>query len=91
MSGKYTPGPWVVEEDGWISSEDGDPICMIQEGGFNDLLTMFANDRANAGLIAAAPDLLEACKAMLEYANVFTDSDAHRMTAAAIAKAEGRT
>lgn len=46
---------------------------------------------ANATLIAAAPDLLEALKGMLIVSNLFTDSPYHEAARAAIAKAEGRS
>lgn len=46
---------------------------------------------ANARLIAAAPELLEALKGMLVVANLFTDSPYHEAARAAIAKAEGRS
>ena len=50
-------------------------------------------DRANARLIAAAPELLAACKALVDLLNDDLDSDqcaAWDACVAAIAKAEGR-
>ena len=61
---KHTPGPWKIEYD-----NDGN-------GGFQEWLNigpakvmggrhLTEEDHANAQLIAAAPDLLEACQAMI--------------------------
>jgi hypothetical protein len=61
---KYTPGPW------WCN---GDPVVATVSGArsiaFTDTKGGGAEDVANARLIAAAPDLLEACveaESMLE-------------------------
>ena len=51
------------------------------------------NQEANALLIAAAPDLLEACKAALlalEDSPLHIDGPTSRIVEAAIAKAEGK-
>ena len=53
---KHTPGPWIVDTD-----------YIIQDGGTSDENTIaIVGDqeewKANAHLIAAAPDLLEALK-----------------------------
>ena len=55
----YTKGPWVVHEGGgrwWIDAESGNqitPSCNYEN----------ENDRDDARLIAAAPELLDALKA----------------------------
>jgi hypothetical protein len=67
---KHTPGPWVVvTEDGSIGSvaaADGSAVAQAQIRG---TLKKPNNEerRANAHLIAAAPELLKACKAALPY------------------------
>jgi hypothetical protein len=94
----HTPGPWMVEphadddevvyvcanytvRDGvtratWIAE------CDLQDGNLPE-------NHANARLIAAAPDLLKACKAAI--AELITDlSQTADYLRAAIAKAEGR-
>lgn len=53
MSGKHTPGPWLRRgQTDSIDSADGRSVCWV------NLHTMPAE--ANARLISAAPDLLEA-------------------------------
>ena len=92
---KYTPGPWNLSSKGdgrtyvEASSETADDIAV---------LLMDHDQRqnsANARLIAAAPDLLKACKRavhLFDYDDAtsvleWVDSPEFR---AAIAKAEGR-
>jgi hypothetical protein len=56
---KHTPGPWQVEDSSdWmdIVDADGDLIAEIEPGEC---------EKGNAQLIAAAPELLEALKAVL--------------------------
>lgn len=57
MSGKHTPGPWGI---------DGNINIWIMAGHLHVATVPRAHDgdwsSANAKLIAAAPDLLEACK-----------------------------
>lgn len=95
---KHTPGPWSV---GWpFAAGEGDEldIVAVNKGGIAFLKvipTGHANNmevlRANADLIAAAPDLLEALQAVVDAWNhEGTMLEAERLTLAAIAKAEGR-
>jgi hypothetical protein len=61
MTTQHTKGPWVAaSRDGepWVENEDGDYICAPHGYDFDE-------DLANAKLIAAAPDLLAACEALL--------------------------
>lgn len=64
---KHTPGPWESDSD-VVQPVDGQSfngchICRITDPGDG-----FSSEaRANAQLISAAPDLLEACKAALAY------------------------
>ena len=94
---KHTPGPWDVDFSGPARlaitgpSEETIARCDMQcENG--DV------DEANARLIAAAPDLLEACKAVEVWVILATARDAHpeavdnaladlKMLRAALAKA----
>jgi len=59
---KHTPGEWIIEpyenfDQIAILGMDGEGSRVLAVTDNNDL-----EDKANAQLIAAAPDLLEACK-----------------------------
>ena len=77
---------------GWLSVQpDGEHVCIAEARGKDDETAL-----ANARLIAAAPDLLAACKEAIRLHN-YTGDDAtdfaacvDGLLAAAIAKAEGR-
>lgn len=70
-SGKHTPGPWLIAtSNSWrrIVSRDSGNVCepIKQNDGHPDL--HFKNggpDGPDACLLAAAPDLLEACEEAL--------------------------
>lgn len=109
---KYTPGPWNIKRDE-RDEEPHDPIeifagrycvaCAIADDrhydAFGDDDVFLPMVEANAQLIAAAPDLLEACK--LAEANLTAQDDVEklilrteivlRFVRLAIAKAEGRS
>lgn len=95
----------------WWIDNDGDHLC-ICEGEVNDCgereevavlhcnrPSLRASQPANASLIAAAPELLDACKHALHALNtaprfrcgVLNSYDIASMLNHAIAKAEGRT
>ena len=63
---KHTPGPWKVYRSNWdhtISVCGDDTVCLfyyLQEEDHNTV--NLENCEANARLIAAAPDMLEALK-----------------------------
>ena len=88
---KYTPGPWqhaIAGPNHWIAAGDR-KIAFI--GGSDSIFTVTPNTphAANAHLIAAAPELLEACKAMVNGRVVLGDDWPEVVNArAAIAKAE---
>lgn len=93
---KHTPGPWKWHDNGYpqgIRSDTGPgavEICRI--GGVADAPEDAWECDANARLIAAAPDLLEALEALADKAeNVMGDHKAAIIDArAAIAKARGQ-
>jgi len=77
---KHTPGPWTAHELGyedgtWIhwSIEAHGPIAYgsIAHGGDNT--NGSENSEANARLIAAAPDLLDACQKMSDLLGIGKD------------------
>lgn len=87
MSEKHTPGPWsyAIPGDSFVASSNG-LICRrpaVSGGGGAP-----NNWEANARLIAAAPDLLDALQVMLDAAHhdITQECDIAR---AAIAKAIG--
>lgn len=90
MTTKHTPGPWKWQ--GRFSRN----LAKCLSGGGRPLLRCIDVSDADANLIEAAPDLLEALSAMLEQFNyntitgiVHDESAAIAKAIAAIAKAEG--
>ena len=87
---KHTPGPWIIINKHYVGGKiyrvcaSGAMICDVNlQGGI-----MGKSDeipKANAHLIAAAPDLLEACKMVIEFSN---DNNIHRFLEIAIPKIE---
>jgi hypothetical protein len=76
---EHTPGPWTV-----------DRLCIQAPDGNVALVNLARASDADARLIAAAPDLLEAAKAMTEPAGEIAYRERWMALKAAIAKAEGR-
>ncbi len=79
---KHTPGPWVVEERSLNISVGPirDPgVCRVY--GLNDL------GRANARLIAAAPEMLKALQLVSSHIDPDQASPFAAIVGAAIAKA----
>lgn len=98
---KHTPGPWKVDCERWIEGAGNRFVAKTAEKGF----TAAENEEqsANAALIAAAPELLEALRRCIECLNgpvsdLMTGDalaaagvyGALIQAGAAIAKAEGR-
>lgn len=84
---RHTAGPWAVNEDGFkVESEN-------EHGWVNDgwvvCVTEGPDKKSNARLIAAAPDLLGALKALRDESMGFVPQCAEQVDAA-IAKAEGK-
>lgn len=97
---KHTPGPWrQFEHNGNVMVCAGPShLATVAIGGAMDE----SSDRANARLIAAAPELLDALRTILEYAECYDDAGPRaagwqsaelradiEAARAAIAKAEG--
>lgn len=82
---KHTPGPWEATEIGVIA-----PTITSHSNFYVAALIDpdNAEDKANARLIAAEPDLLAACKAALPALREI-EADAEATVLAAIARAEG--
>lgn len=63
MNARHTPGPWAINIQEWVSGEKN--YYVEDEGSDNSICKVFQKPleretSANAKLIAAAPDLLEA-------------------------------
>lgn len=99
---KYTPGPWFIEDNGRaISSNAVTGIALVSMANIRygwdgpDFVTA-SHRAANARLIAAAPELLEAlkyCRNKIAYMQAhgewYSPGRAIEMADAAIAKATG--
>lgn len=97
---KHTPGPWKAINDPFhfdtlstvIGGEEAPEQCtlkypaMIEVGGYAGL----EKQEANARLIASAPELLAACRELLNCIDPARDWSEAKAARAAIAKAEGR-
>jgi hypothetical protein len=104
---KHTPGPWAYSHNSWEFSDvygtDGKVVatCQIDEDVTEETQEMLETIKeANARLIAAAPDLLEALQACADWLDWLVvppidPKDAHhahlKLARAAIAKATGKT
>ena len=95
----HTPGPWRVGPEDWVISKQYGmgwrqfPI----RGKDYDVANVFCDEddaehTANVRLVAAAPDLLEACELLLIYLADWDDKDDDTCATArrAIAKARGK-
>ena len=90
----HTPGPWIVEARSNKRGQQLPPrVTADGRGEIVATLGCFSTRGANAHLIAAAPDLLDALRGMLgmgpSNGGVFTQK-AEVIARAAIEKAEGR-
>lgn len=85
---KHTPGPWKVE--GSIYEHMHSEIVSAMPGSERGIAQVWKHENAmaDARLIAAAPELLEAVR---EIAKQWPDSSAAKTARAAISKAEGRS
>lgn len=97
----HTPGPWAVEQpsgnegEAEVIASANRTICWTadtysEDSGEGEITD---EDRANALLISAAPDLLSACEELLIYLGDWNDLDNETCAAAraAIAKAKGES
>ena len=87
---QHTPGPWwqgSTLDDSVFAAGGGDEVC-VAVCPERSVISDGAETYANARLIAAAPDLLEALKAVVAVADRKTVE--FERARAAIAKAEGR-
>lgn len=92
MKPKHTPGPWRIETE----NETGIPTISIRDGLNQQIATVnpyrLAWRDADARLIAAAPEMLEALERVAVMLSAHNDSDYQFMLSLikpAIAKAKG--
>jgi hypothetical protein len=98
LSGLYLRGGEIMHTKGkW--TREGTTVEVVQDGEGKMLVDVYGETQeeteANAHLIAAAPDLLEACKRAFRFIDYTLDStrETHRVReilARAISKAEGK-
>lgn len=100
---KHTPGPWEYIDATKVASMQYAPACVIKSGNkqisrfsWNDDSPFFPNkeeSQANARLIAAAPEMLEALKALLDRYHIMGCGDGPEALKAqhAISKAEDKS
>ena len=89
----YTKGEWKVEAEYNVYNLQGDYVCSCGVNGRDPEI-----GKANARLISAAPELLEACYKALEAFRLDTDTvtiiqrkdRAYELIKQAISKAEGK-
>lgn len=69
---KYTPGPWFVQNGRSIDGTRGFAIKPIPRDvvAVTDPQATKEEEECNAHLIAAAPELFEACEVMLEVSEI---------------------
>jgi hypothetical protein len=98
----FTPGPWRVnrgdeygqywiievatEQDDWVN----EGYHLSDDEGERRAIVSTQRDLGNARLIAAAPDLLTACKRLLQGDDDDDDDTLLNLIADAVAKAEGK-
>lgn len=94
---KHTPAPWRVEKGGanndliWVEDIVGNTVCDLYFRNDYSALFSHENDEANAHLIAAAPELLEALEifSKLDYRRHYDVQAAIHIAKCAVAKARG--
>ncbi len=81
----HTPGPWSLNAGEFVISKTGGEICQMNDAD-GELLD---NALANARLIAAAPELLEALEETLEAIALLTPDAPEPVGVSVIGKARG--
>lgn len=84
----HTPGPWRWDENGycWLVGSDSTTILHVDDSGNK----CPSRDDPNARLIAAAPELLKALKALLAEHGCDDGCEVCELAIDARLKAEGR-
>lgn len=92
----YTPGPWIA--DAWVGTDPYDdpdgPFVEVGDVRWSPNkvdVPAAIEQKANADLIAAAPELLEALESLLAQVEQYGHKPECDTARAAIAKAKGET
>ena len=100
MSNKHTPGPWLVSYNTFDSGEDhgiykdgdfdikGLQIAVVSGLPTSSNTTTEDEGKANAKLIAAAPELLQAAKDLLQIVKLYNQEGTETLHGRIIASAE---
>lgn len=93
MGTEHTPGPWHQLADGFIYAKDGGRVADPKPWSPAHKARTDETVKANARLIAAAPDLLDALIDLLHQSKLSKDEGGwdFEQAEAAIAKATGLT
>lgn len=62
---KHTPGPWWLDDDGFVASGSGDTYATVADPHCGD--RDIDERESNARLIAAAPELLAALQSVMTW------------------------
>lgn len=90
---EHTPGPWRSEYVRDVPEGYAAAIVAVDDGVVAVVPASWFSTEANAQLIAAAPDLFDACRQLISSVDKFDGTEcvnAILSARAAIAKAEGR-
>lgn len=72
---KHTPGPWQIIAPGFIGTVEADPQTIGYASDHRNTRTRPLEEQvANARLMAAAPDLLEALEALADFSTEYGPS-----------------
>jgi hypothetical protein len=89
MTTKHTPGPWAVSLDHIFRNQSD--IFEIHWSSIGECVAECVHGEANARLIAAAPEMLEALQRLYKDLPYVNQANGGMQARAAIAKATGET
>lgn len=95
MTTQFTPGPWKVSATFEVRSDAGIPVLIAEaKRSSSDLNPINHQAAANARLIASAPALYDALKAMVaafeDGEPLTVDATTYKTALAALSQAEGK-
>jgi len=63
MTTKYTPGPWVIDKE---YTDTGGLVTVIRNAAYHYVVSEYGVSEDDAPIIAAAPELVEALRMVLD-------------------------